>query len=126
MSEERTTVTDPQSYGHRDLLLLTQLLHTLGLLEPDQVYHSDKLLAISEKWYNHKGTVLLRRQKVFPLHKPPTAGQLATLYENMLADESCANTTELANKIYFARVQQLEEQIAADRATFKRILDEEP
>lgn len=125
MSTERTPNTDPASYSHRDLLLLTQILHTEGLLEPAQVLNHDKLADIGLEWFNHESTQLSRRQDRFPMLKAPSAKQLGQLYENLLEDyEGCASTTDLANRLYFTLVEQLEQRIAEHKTTFRELLEE--
>ncbi|OBA20181.1 hypothetical protein METBIDRAFT_43010 [Metschnikowia bicuspidata var. bicuspidata NRRL YB-4993] len=120
----RSVATDPSSFTHRDLLLVTQLLHTLGLITLEQVQASDRLDDLAEDWYVHKSTLLSRRQGQFPLENPPTGQQLRKLYENMLEDnEPCATTTDLANKFYFIRVGELESRISEYKTEFHSLLE---
>lgn len=116
---ERPMESNPASYAFRDLLLLTQILHTRGLIDPDQVRQSDDLNDYGEFWFNHKCTTLSRTQGDFPLEKAATGSQVLELYENMLVDYApCKNTTELANCFYHLRIKDLESRIAEEKASF--------
>lgn len=116
---ERSSESNPASYTYRDLLLLTQILHTRGLIEPDQVLQSDSLDEYGKFWFNHRCTTLSRSQGEYPLEKPPSGPQVLELYENMLNDYSpCKNTTELANCFYHLRMKDLESKIAQEKALF--------
>lgn len=116
---ERPNESNPASYTYRDLLLLTQILHTRGLLEPNQVRENDNLDEYGEFWFNHKCTTLSRNQGEFPLDQPATGSQVLELYENLLIDYSpCKNTTELANCFYHLRIKELESKIAQEKASF--------
>ncbi|KAF8002365.1 hypothetical protein HF325_003330 [Metschnikowia pulcherrima] len=120
----RSVATDPGLYTYRDLLLATQLLHTLGLITPEQVKSSDRLDELAEEWFTHKSTLLSRRQNQFPLEIAPTGQQLLKLYENMLEDYvPCATTTDLANRFYFLRVGELESRIAEYKTEFHTLLE---
>lgn len=80
---------------------------------------------IGNEWFHHDSTQLLRRTHENSLTKPPTGKQILQLYENMLEENSdCSNTTELANKFYFARVHELEHRIQQDKEDFKSLLAE--
>lgn len=121
----KSVATDPDSYTSKDLLLLTQLLHGQGLIEPDAVKSSETLSEIGNEWFNHKSTHLSRSFDEFPLSKAPSAQQVLLLYENMLAaNEKCSNTTDLANNYYFARMEELENKLAGDKTRFKELLGE--
>ncbi|WPK23094.1 hypothetical protein PUMCH_000319 [Australozyma saopauloensis] len=114
--------SNPASYTFRDLLLLTQILHTLGLIEPKQVLQSPDLDECGETWFNHKCTVLARRLGEFPLHTAATSDQVKQLYENMLQDFSpCQNTTELANSFYHMRIRELETKILEEKDAFETL-----
>ena len=120
----RSVATDPGLYTYRDLLLATQLLHTLGLITPEQVKSSDRLDELAEEWFTHKSTLLSRRQNQFPLEIAPTGQQFLKLYENMLEDYApCATTTDLANRFYFLRVGELESRIAEYKTEFHTLLE---
>ncbi|QBM87303.1 hypothetical protein METSCH_B05050 [Metschnikowia aff. pulcherrima] len=120
----RSVATDPGLYTYRDLLLATQLLHTLGLITPEQVKSSDRLDELAEEWFTHKSTLLSRRQDQFPFEIAPTGQQLLKLYENMLEDYApCATTTDLANRFYFLRVGELESRIAEYKTEFHTLLE---
>lgn len=113
--------TDPNSFTFRDLLLLTQILHTLGLIEPSQL-RSSPLDEHAQTWFAHKCTVLSRRQGEFPLSQPPTGEQILELYEKMLVNYSpCKDTTELANCFYHLRIKDLESKIAHEKAQFETL-----
>lgn len=119
-TQERPVEINPASFNYRDLLLLTQILHTRGLLEPDQVRDSPNLDEYGELWFNHKSTTLSRWQEQFPLEKAATGDQVLLLYENMLIDYApCKNTTELANCFYHLRLKDLESKIAEEKANFE-------
>lgn len=118
---QRAVESDPSSYTFRDLLLLTQILHTLGLIEPEQL-RSSKLDEYAEGWFHHKCTVLSRRQGQFPLSDAPSGEQILQLYENMLIDYSpCKDTTELANCFYHLRIKDLESKLADEKAQFETL-----
>lgn len=118
-------IVSPSSYTNKDLLLLSQLLHTQGLIEPSAVREYEDLDTIASDWFHHDSTQLLRRTHENSLTKPPTGKQILSLYENMLAEnEECKNTTDLANKFYFARVQELESRIKRNKEDFGTILGE--
>lgn len=121
----KSVATDPESYTSKDLLLLTQLLHGQGLIDPTDVTSSILLSDIANEWFNHKSTQLSRSLNEFPLSKAPSGQQVLRLYENMLAaNEKCANTTDLANSFYFARMEELENKLAQDKERFKELLEE--
>lgn len=121
----KSTITDPASYSNKDLLLLTQLLHTQGLIDPEAVVQSEHLGQIGKDWFTHKSTQLSRRLGELEITKAPSAQQVATLYENLLEEnEHCLNTTALANSYYFARIQELEQRISLDKDKFKELLGE--
>lgn len=115
----RPRAIDPKSYTLRDLLLVTQIMHTKGLIQPDQVLASDQLEDVSQEWFSHIGSVVSRNQMQFPIEKALSPTQLGKLYGNMLQDnEHCKNTTDLANAFYFARIAELELKIASAKTDF--------
>lgn len=119
------TVTDPVSYTSRDLLLLTQILHTAGLLSPESV-RSAQLDDIANKWFDHKCTQLARQLGEFPLSEAPSGMQISELYAQMLEkNPNCKNTTDLANAFYFQRLAELETNIKNAKTEFKGLLGEE-
>ncbi|EEQ36591.1 hypothetical protein CLUG_00714 [Clavispora lusitaniae ATCC 42720] len=120
----KDTVTDPKSYTDRDLLLLTQLLHTAGLIAPEDVRASN-LDDFGEKWFQHKSTALARQLEEFPLSNAPSGLQVRELYNAMLEQyPNCKNTTDLANTFYFQRIRDLESKIADSKAEFQALLGE--
>lgn len=119
-----TTITDPASYTSRDLLLLTQILHTAGLIAPENV-QSAKLDEIAHKWFDHKCTQLARELGEFPVAEAPTGHIVSSLYSKMLeSNPTCKNTTDLANTYYFQRLGELEKNINGAKADFKNLLGE--
>ena len=119
---ERSPEVNPASYTYRDLLLLTQILHVKNLLETDQVRRSKKLDEFGQTWFEHKSTVLSRRQEEFSLARAPTGSEIRQLYANMLVDYSpCKNTTELANCFYNLRINELKQKISDEKATFETL-----
>lgn len=125
MSKPATSVAaDPESYTKKDLLLLTQILHGQGLIQPDDVTSSDQLSEIAREWFDHKSSQLSRSSNEFPISKPLTGQQVVKLFENMLAaNEKCATTTDLANHFYFSRIEELEEKLGRDKTRFKELLE---
>lgn len=120
-----STIIDPASYTSRDLLLLSQILHTSGLVSPESV-HSAKLDTIGKKWFDHKCTQLARRLGEFPLSEAPSGTQVEQLYSEMLEkNPNCKNTTDLANTFYFRRLAELDESITDAKSQFKALLGEE-
>lgn len=123
-SSEEPHITDPSTYTSKDLLLLTQLLHTSGLIDPDAVRTSDLLDDIGQKWYEHQALQLSIKMNECPLREPPSGKDILALYEKLLENfPKCHNTTDLANYFYFTRIAELEDRIAKDKATFKSLLD---
>lgn len=121
----KSIITSPESYTSKDLLLLSQLLHTQGLIEPESVKEYEDLDGIGYDWFHHDSTQLLRRTHENSLTRPPAGDQILALYENMLAENpECKTTTDLANKYYFARVHELEHRIQKDKEDFKALLGE--
>ncbi|EGV64629.1 hypothetical protein PSN45_004962 [Yamadazyma tenuis] len=128
-SESRAvSVTDPAKYNHRDILLFLQLLHSNGLIEPDNIVdksNSDIVNDIATQWFKHKSTKL-STLKGLDIDAPWTQSQLQTLYQNLLdQNDDCSNTTELANKIYAERVKQLRNQLESSQETFTQLLKEQ-
>lgn len=116
---------DPASYSNKDLLLLTQLLHTQGLIVPEAVIAYEKLGDIGREWYNHKSSELSRRLHGLALEKAPSGQQVAKLYQKLLeTNGKCKNTTDLANFYYYSRIQELEKKILEDKEKFNEILGE--
>lgn len=116
---------NPASYTHRDLLLLTQMLHTKGLIEPSDVEGSKLLPEIGHAWFEHRATQISRRQGLFPIRRPLSGEDVSDLYRAMLEEfPTCNNTSDLANLFYFSRVKELEQKIDADRERFRELLSE--
>lgn len=120
-------VTDPNKYNKRDLLLFLQLLHTNGLIEPDSVQNpsnSQLLKDISNQWFDHQSTQLSFMNGL-TMKSPWTVEQMTSLYNNLLtSNEDCHNTTELANKIYHGRIEELETKLKTSQLEFNAILNE--
>lgn len=121
-----SSVTDPASYGNRDLLLLTQLLHTNQLIEPTSITKDSKLIGdISTEWYNHISTKLSRERDHLNIQKPLTNEQICQLYQNLLEiNKECNNTTDLANHYYFTRIDELNDKINNSKNQFSSLLQE--
>lgn len=118
-----SVATDPESYTYKDLLLLSQLLHRQGLIEPSAVT-AGGLTAIGKEWFDHKSTQLSRNKNEFPVQKPLTSQQIVRLYENMLElNVNCATTTDLANFYYFARMEELKAKLEQDKIRFNELLE---
>lgn len=116
---------NPASYTHRDLLLLTQMLHTKGLIEPSDVQSSKLLPEIGHAWFEHRATQISRRQGIFPIRRPLSGEDIGDLYKAMLDEfPTCKTTSDLANFFYFSRVKELEQKIDADRERFRELLSE--
>lgn len=118
--------TDPASYGLRDLLLVLQLLHGAGLLDLEQVKAApQKLDSLAAEWIAHKSTKLTRAQGGPQYKRQPTGKELVRLYEHLLQQyPDCANTTDLAYAVYYARIEQLETYIADRQLEASQILAE--
>lgn len=119
-------LVEEATYNNRDLLLLTQLLHTKGLIEPDSLKPNDKKLeSISKQWFEHQSTQISIAQDHLPLTLPLSGSQVLQLYQNLLANHSeCKNTTDLANHFYFTRVEEVAATLELQKAQFRELVDE--
>lgn len=125
-SLEAEDITNPASYTSKDLLLLTQLLHTQGLIDPDAVLNSDLLDNIGERWFEHQALQLSCQLGECHLQEAPLGQEIASIYKRLLEElPKCQNTTDLANYLYFTRIAELEDRLAKDKSTFKSLLGEE-
>ncbi|CAH6723010.1 hypothetical protein CLIB1444_12S02234 [[Candida] jaroonii] len=118
-------ITDPSTYNKRDLLLVLQLLHTEGLIDPSAINAKPSILKdISYNWFNHKSTKLSMMNGL-DIGKQWTIGQLVELYNNLLAEyPNCSNTTDLANTIYAERVEELERKLEDSQQQFEDLINE--
>lgn len=117
--------TSPSTYGNRDLLLLTQLLHTSGLIDPDSITPDNKLVArVGRDWFAHHLTQLSRQREGLTVDSPLSPEEVVELYQNLLAEnELCKNTTDLANKFYFARIDELTTKIDEAKQSFPELIE---
>lgn len=114
------------TYNNRDLLLLTQLLHTNGLIEPESIQPSEKKLdGIAKQWYEHQATQISIAQDKLPMTLPLTGSQVSKLYQDVLQQHSdCKDTTDLANHFYFTRMEELGSNIEDQKKDFRELVDE--
>lgn len=119
--------TDPSTYGKRDLLLLTQLLHMNGLIDPSSVTpHENKLTSISQEWFHHASTQLSIQQGKLHLASAPSPEEICHLYTRLLETcSNCSNTTDLANFFYYGRMDELQAHVDTTRTQFSDILHQQ-
>ena len=119
-----TDPKDPSTYSKRDLLLLTQLLHMNGLIEPSSVSPSEqKLEYVSREWFDHASTQLSIQQGLLNLEESPSVDDICQLYERLLSQTpDCKNTTDLANYFYYNRMDELQSKIEAGKKKVSDIL----
>ncbi|EMG49537.1 hypothetical protein G210_5661, partial [Candida maltosa Xu316] len=122
------SVTDPKYYSSRQILLLSQLLHTNDIDNYAKLksFNPNKLQALISEWKQHKinglnGQALNNTDSPIKLN---TINQLLELYEKLLAKYEVDNTEELANTVYFMRIMELEDVIKKDQESFTEILQE--
>ncbi|KAL6451084.1 hypothetical protein SBY92_001335 [Candida maltosa Xu316] len=115
------SVTDPKYYSSRQILLLSQLLHTNDIDNYAKLksFNPNKLQALISEWKQHK----INGLNDSPI-KLNTINQLLELYEKLLAKYEVDNTEELANTVYFMRIMELEDVIKKDQESFTEILQE--
>ncbi|RLV94547.1 hypothetical protein JA1_001639 [Spathaspora sp. JA1] len=116
-----TSITDPETYNTRSILLLSQLLHINGIKTRDKLVTTpeDTISDILTQWKNHPSS------KLANLHiKLNTVSQLIELYGNLLGRYNVGNTVELANAVYFDRIEELEGDISRYKQEFQEILQE--
>lgn len=118
-------ITHPSTYNKRDLLLMLQLLHTEGLIDPSTINSKPSILKdISYNWFNHKSTKLSMLNGL-DLGKQWTINQLVELYNNLLEQyPNCSNTTDLANTIYAERVEELETKLGESQQQFDELINQ--
>ncbi|CAI5757047.1 unnamed protein product [Candida verbasci] len=114
-------ITDPEFYSLRDVLLLSQLLHTnhIGTLETLKSSNEDKLYDIIQKFTSHKSFKL--ENKVVKLS---TIEQLVELYSNLFKYYDVDTTADLANYVYYKRIEELENIIEDKKSEFQQVLNE--
>lgn len=114
------------TYNNRDLLLLTQLLHTKGLIKPDSIHPNEKKLDdIAKQWFEHQATQISIAQDKLPMTLPLTSSQVSKLYQDLLEQHNdCKNTTDLANHFYFTRMEELGNKIENEKKEFRELVDE--
>lgn len=121
-----TQVTNPLIYSKRDLLLLLQLLHTNGLIDPSTITNcsNPKLLEqISHDWYNHKSTKLSLINGL-EVEEPWEINDMVQLYKNLLDLYPGGNTTTMADAIYGERIKELETKLGTSQDQFYRLINE--
>ncbi|CUM64981.1 uncharacterized protein PRCAT00002599001 [Priceomyces carsonii] len=117
--------TSPENYSQRDLLLLSQLLYTNGLLDVSSLTaNTKKLDEIIQEWFDHKSTKLSLASGTLHITIPPTPNQVLSLYDKLLAQSDCDNTTDLANFLYYNRIEELERIIDEQKNEFNSILSD--
>lgn len=118
---------EPLQYSNRDILLFLQLLHTNNLIDPSSVHDEQNiqiLNSIADTWFNHKSTKLSQSQGLI-IDSPWTIHQMHELYDSLLKEnETCKNTTDLANKVYGERIQELETKLAGSQTDFLLIIED--
>lgn len=119
-------ITNPDNYNKRDLLLLCQLLHNSHLIEPADVVDNnpDKVTKIIDEWYNHRAIKISEEMHQLPFQQRPTLKQVTRLYTNALSTFGASNTTELANVLYYDRIQEIEDTLQQMKQDFIQILNE--
>lgn len=122
------SVTDPSNYSSRQVLLLAQLLHSSNITSLDKLKASNenKLQSLIQQWKLHKinglnGTTLNNTDLTIKLN---TNNQLIELYGKLLRKYKVANTEELADAVYFKRIEELEYIINEDKQLFSSTLNE--
>ncbi|KAG7666138.1 uncharacterized protein J8A68_000396 [[Candida] subhashii] len=115
-----STVTNPSLYSIRDVLLLSQLLHINGIKGPQELdsASNDSINTILTEWKQHK-TVQLENKVI----KVNTKAQLKELYHKLLKKYQVESTEELANFVYFARIEELESDISQYKEEFREVLN---
>lgn len=116
-------MSDPDAFSNKDLLLLSQLLHTRGLIQPAEVAVLEDLDDVAQEWFAHKSTQISRRLNEYPLKLAPTGEDIGALYDKMIeTNRHCRTTTDLANHYYYSRVRELETQVQQNQDRFKELL----
>ena len=118
------SLTDPDYYSSRDLLLFSQLLHTYGLILPESVENYDNMDMICQKCFDHQST-RLSVEYGLEIEKPWTAKEAVELYKKLLEKYECGNSTELANIVYAERVRELEAKVGRSQEEFSGLLEGE-
>ncbi|KAG7193207.1 uncharacterized protein KQ657_000968 [Scheffersomyces spartinae] len=118
-------ITNPENYNKRDLLLLCQLLHNNHLIQPDDVVenNNDKVTEIIDEWYNHKAIKISQEMHQLPFQHKPALKQITKLYANSLNVFGASTTTELANILYYDRIQEIEDTLQQMKKNFIQTLD---
>lgn len=117
-------LTSLECYNTRDLLLLAQILHKNGLFTKQSILEATNLDEITEEWFTHKSSRLSRAMDSEDFSAKPTNEQLIKLYDNLISKYQAIDTTDLANKLYYGRIQELEDFINNSKVEFKRKLEE--
>ncbi|EGW32284.1 uncharacterized protein SPAPADRAFT_61366 [Spathaspora passalidarum NRRL Y-27907] len=117
-----STITNPDMYSTRCILLLSQLLHINGIKDSSKLEscNEDLIQDILSQWKNHASTKLDPELEI----KVTTRAQLRELYGNLLSKFDVSDTVELANHVYFFRVDELQADIAKYKSEFTEILNE--
>ncbi|KAI5951273.1 hypothetical protein KGF54_004347 [Candida jiufengensis] len=114
-------LTNPNTYTLRDILLLSQLLHInhIPTLKKLESIDHDLLVTILNEWKQHISTTLEHSTI-----KINTLNQLKELYIKLLEKYKVENTENLANEVYFLRIDELENIIQSKKEEFKMTLNE--
>ena len=113
-------VTNPNLYTLRDVLLLSQLLHT-NKIQTQQDLDSiapDVLETILHQWKTHVSTQLEHKSI-----KVNTLNQLKELYRKLLEVYKVNDTESLANEVYYLRIEELESTIEMKKKEFSTVLN---
>lgn len=113
-------ITNPNLYSLRDVLLLSQLLHThkIQTLEDLESINRNLFENILHQWKTHVSTQLQCKTI-----KISTLNQLKELYRKLLEKYKVENTESLANKVYYMRIEELESIIELKRKEFATVLN---
>ena len=117
-------ITDPNKYSNRDLLLLLQLLHTNGLIQPSSISNpanKHTLQHICHEWFNHKSTSLSIMNGL-DIENPWLVEQLVQLYNNLREKYPDCDTTAMANIVYSDRIQELEAKLESSQQLFDDLI----
>lgn len=120
LTMSHSQITDPDSYSLRDILLLSQLLHTnkIPTLQALESINHNVLESVLHQWKTHVSTQLEHKTiKINTLH------QLMELYRKLLDKYKVDNTESLANEVYYLRIDELKNTIETKRNEFTAVLN---
>ncbi|ABN64534.2 predicted protein [Scheffersomyces stipitis CBS 6054] len=117
-----SVLTNPSSYSPREVLLLVQLLHTHTILDPQGITSAsdETIQKVLNEWKNHASVKMEQR-----VIKVNTRLQLKELYENLLKKYEVDSTVDLANIIFYSRLEELENKIQDYKKEFQETLEEQ-